>query len=86
MNSSGNLGINNESPIATRKAILALRKSFEAVKEENSTMQDRNLFMGAYFEDELVGFIRIVFNKTRKQASCRCSARWGTWTKVHRTP
>ena len=56
----GIVGINNESPTRQGKAFWHYQKSFEAVKEENSTYADRNLFLGAYFENELVGFIRIV--------------------------
>ena len=60
----GIVGINNESPTRQGKAFWHYQKSFEAVKEENSTYADRNLFLGAYFEDELVGFIRIVIINT----------------------
>ena len=57
----GIVGINNETPVRQGKAFWHFQKSFEAVKEENSTYADRNTFLGAYFEDELVGFIRLTY-------------------------
>ena len=34
--------------------------SFEAAKKENNQFLDRSIFLGAYFENELIGFIRLV--------------------------
>ncbi len=55
----GIVGINNETPVRQGRAFWHYRKSFEAVKLENSTYADRNIFLGAYFQNELIGFMRI---------------------------
>lgn len=51
--------INNETPIRQGKPFWHYQKSFEAVKMENSTYADRNIFIGAYVGEELIGFIRM---------------------------
>jgi hypothetical protein len=55
----GIVGINNETPTRQGRRFWHFQKSFEAVKEENSTYADRNLFLGAYFENEMIGFVRL---------------------------
>jgi len=55
----GIVSINNEVPIRQGKPFWHFQKSFEAVKKENSTYAERNAFLGAYFEDELIGFVRM---------------------------
>lgn len=58
---NGIVGINNETPIRQGRAFWHFQKSFEEVKRENSTYPGRNAFLGAYYEDELIGFIRIIY-------------------------
>lgn len=58
---NGIVSINNETPIRQGKAFWHFQKDFEAVKIENSTYAERNAFLGAYCEDELIGFIRITY-------------------------
>jgi hypothetical protein len=58
----GIVRINNETPIRQGKAFWHYQKSFEAVKLENSTYSERNAFLGAYFKDELIGFIRLTYS------------------------
>jgi len=55
----GIVGINDETPVRQGKLFWHYKKSFDAVKEENSTYMDRNIFLGCYYQDELVGFIRL---------------------------
>jgi hypothetical protein len=57
----GIVKINNESPIRQGRTFWHFRKNFEEVKRENSTYQGRNAFLGAYYQNELIGFIRIIF-------------------------
>lgn len=57
----GIVSINNETPLRQGKAFWHFQKSFEAVKQENSTYRDRNTFLGAYFDNELIGFIRLTY-------------------------
>src|SRR5207249_9324012 len=35
------------------------QKDFQTVKAENSTYADRNIFIGAYYENELIGYVRM---------------------------
>jgi hypothetical protein len=56
----GIVGINNETPIRQGRAFWHYQKSFEEVKDENSTYPGRNTFLGAYLRDELIGFMRII--------------------------
>ena len=57
----GIVSINNETPVRQGKLFWHFQKSFEAVKRENSTYAERNAFLGAYYEDELIGFIRLTY-------------------------
>jgi Acetyltransferase (GNAT) family len=60
----GIVNINNETPIRQGKPFWHFQKSFDAVKRENSTYAERNSFLGAYWQDELIGFIRITYAGT----------------------
>jgi hypothetical protein len=53
--------IYNESPVRQGTAFWHYQKDFETVKRENSTYLSRSAFIGAYFGDELIGFIRMVY-------------------------
>ncbi|MFZ0302301.1 MAG: hypothetical protein WAL75_06435 [Terracidiphilus sp.] len=57
----GIVSINNESPVRQGRPFWHYQKSFEAVKEENSTYSERTTFLGAHFEGELIAFMRITF-------------------------
>jgi hypothetical protein len=57
----GIVNINNETPIRQGKSFWHYQKSFDAVKHENSTYAERNAFLGAYYQDELIGFIRMTY-------------------------
>ncbi len=52
--------IYNETPIRQGRKFWHYGKSFDQVKAENSTYADRSEFIGAYFESELIGFIKFV--------------------------
>jgi hypothetical protein len=58
---NGIVGINNETPIRQGRPFWHYQKSFEAVKCENSTYSERNAFLGAYWQGELIGFIRMTY-------------------------
>jgi len=69
----GIVDINNETPIRQGKAFWHFQKSFDAVKRENSTYKDRNTFLGAYFQSELIGFIRLTYvDKTANVIQILC--------------
>ena len=51
----------NESPVRQGKPFWHYGKDFETVKREHGTFLDRSEFVGAYFEDELIGFIKMIY-------------------------
>lgn len=59
----GIAGIYNETPIRQGKRFWHYGKSEEMIKKENATYLDRSCFLGAYYNSELIGFIKLVFDK-----------------------
>ncbi len=57
---TGIVGINNETPFRQGKPFWHFNKSFDEVKSENSTYPEQNIFIGAYYQDELVGVVRMI--------------------------
>ena len=53
--------IYNETPVRQGKGFWHYGKDFDTVKKENATYLDRSEFIGAYFENELVGFVKLVY-------------------------
>ncbi len=51
----------NESPMRQGKPFWHFGKDFETVKREHGTFLDRSEFIGAFFENELIGFIKVVY-------------------------
>lgn len=56
----GIVSIYNESPFRQGKPFWHYNKDFETIKQVSSTYLDRSTFIGAYYRDELVGFIKMV--------------------------
>jgi len=56
----GIVEIYNESPIRQGKAFWHYQKGFDTVRREKSTFLERSTFIGAYYKDELIGFMKIV--------------------------
>jgi hypothetical protein len=54
-------GIYDETPIRQGRRFWHFGKDFDKVKKENATYLDRSEFLGAYFRDELIGFIKIIY-------------------------
>lgn len=63
---NGIINIYNETPIRQGRPFWHYRKDFDAVKKENSTYVNNSNFICAYYNDELIGFIKLVF--TGKEA------------------
>ncbi|MGD0236924.1 MAG: hypothetical protein ABSC55_20625 [Syntrophorhabdales bacterium] len=57
----GIVAINNETPIRQGRPFWHYGKSFEAVKKDYSDFLDRSEFLGAYYRDELIGFIKLIY-------------------------
>ena len=58
----------NESPIRQGMKFWHYGKDLETVRRINGTFMDRSIFIGAYFEGNLIGFIKMVTDKDRTQA------------------
>jgi hypothetical protein len=60
--------IYNESPIRQRRRFPHYGKDMETVRREEATFLDSSVFIGAFFEDKLIGFIKLVQDETCTQA------------------
>src|SRR5881296_2806095 len=58
---TGIVDIYNETPIRQGKRFWHYQKDFDTVRRENSTYLERSAFIGAYYKDELIGFIRMIY-------------------------
>jgi hypothetical protein len=59
-------GINdiyNETPIRQGRPYWNYGMDFDLTKKENTPFLDRSMFIGAYYKDELIGYIRLVDTK-----------------------
>jgi hypothetical protein len=65
---SGIREIYNECPIRQKRRFPHYGKDFETVYREEATFLDSSIFIGAYFEDKLIGFVKLVPDETRTQA------------------
>jgi len=57
----GIVNIYNETPVRQGKPFWHYGKDFDTVKKENSTFLTASDFIGAYHNDELIGFIKQVY-------------------------
>jgi hypothetical protein len=57
----GIVDIYGESPTRQGKAFWHYRKDFETVKHESGTYLEKSEFIGAYFENVLIGFIKMAY-------------------------
>ncbi|MDR3727401.1 MAG: hypothetical protein P4K86_10200 [Terracidiphilus sp.] len=55
------MSIYNETPVRQGRLFRHYQISFDEAKRANSTYLDRSVFVGAYFGEELVGFLKIVY-------------------------
>src|SRR5690606_37779487 len=57
---SGIVAIYNESPVRQGRPFWHYGKSFATVKAEASHALDRSYFLGAYWQNELIGFAKLL--------------------------
>jgi hypothetical protein len=57
----GIVKIYNETPIRQGRAFWHYHKGIDVVRRENSTYIERSAFIGAYYQDEMIGFLRMVY-------------------------
>jgi hypothetical protein len=60
--------IYNETPIRQGRKFFNYGKTLDTVRREASTFLDSSVFIGAYFEDRLIGFAKLTADETGKQA------------------
>lgn len=60
--------IYNESPVRQGKPFWHYKKELEAVRRMNGTFLEQSTFIGAFFEGNLIGFVKLVTNEDRSQA------------------
>ena len=58
----------NESPVRQGKPNEHYGKDLETVRKEEATYLEHSIFIGAYFEEKLIGFVKLVADETRTQA------------------
>lgn len=61
--------IYNEVPNRQGKPFPHYGKDFETVRKISATFPDQSTFIGAYLEGELIGFVKLVADRDRAQAS-----------------
>jgi hypothetical protein len=64
----GICAIYNESPIRQGKRFWHYGKDLEAVRRMNGTFLNRSIFIGAFFRDNLIGFVKLVSDEDQRQA------------------
>ena len=57
----GLVDLNNDSPVRQGRPYAHYGKSFDQVRKDQSSFLDRCDFIGAYFGDELVGFLKLIY-------------------------
>ena len=61
--------IYNETTVRQGKKNRHFGKDIDTVRRESATYLDRSVFIGAFLENELIGFVKIVMDESRTQAS-----------------
>src|SRR5438105_1170309 len=60
--------IYNESPIRQGRRFWHYGEDLETIRKIKATFLERSIFIGAFFEDKLVGFLKLVANEDWTQA------------------
>ena len=58
----GIMSIYNESPVRHGKKFWHYGKDFAAVQAENGTYRERSTFLAAYLKDDMIGYMKIVWD------------------------
>lgn len=61
--------IYNECPIRQGRVFPHYGKTIDAVREMSATFLDSSIFIGAYLEEELIGFTKLTIDDARSQAA-----------------
>ncbi len=60
--------IYNESPIRQGRRFWHYGKDLESVRAVTTTYLERSIFIGAFFQGEMIGFVKLVTDEKREQA------------------
>jgi len=60
--------IYNESPIRQGRRFWHYGKDLQTLHRMKATFRDRSIFIGAFFQNELIGFVKLVTDKEQSQA------------------
>ncbi len=60
--------IYNECPVRQGKRFWHYGKDLETVRRMNGTFLNQSVFIGAFFQDNLIGFVKLVSDEDRSQA------------------
>jgi hypothetical protein len=60
--------IYNETPIRQGRRFPHYGKDLETLRKIKGTFPDQSIFIGAFFEDSLIGFVKLVTDENRTQA------------------
>ena len=60
--------IYDETPVRQGKPFWHYKKDIDTVRRMNGTFNDRSIYLGAYFEDSLIGFVKLVMDEKGRQA------------------
>jgi hypothetical protein len=58
----------NETPIRQGRRFVHYGIDLESLRRMKATFLDRSIFIGAFFEDKLIGFVKLVTDEDRSQA------------------
>jgi hypothetical protein len=61
--------IYDECPVRQGRAFWHYQKGIDRVRQENATFLDQSVFLGAYHENRLIGFAKLVIEEDRGQAA-----------------
>ena len=64
----GIYNVYNESPVRQGRRFWHYGKDLETVRAINGTFMDQSIFLGAYLDGEMIGFIKMVTDENRTQA------------------
>jgi hypothetical protein len=60
--------IYNETPVRQGRRFAHYGIDLESLRRMKATFLDRSIFIGAFFEDNLIGFVKLVMDESRTQA------------------
>jgi len=60
--------IYNECPVRQGRPFAHFGKDLETVRREEATYLDRSVFLGAFLGEQMIGFVKLVWDETRTQA------------------